>query len=355
MSLKNFKRFPALSLDFRDLETGLAKDLIVIIGQNGSGKSSVLQAIAAVIGSTTSRLTNPTDLDWPGFDLRIANEAWVRPIEIEVEVEFSRGEVKATREYFSRTDMSHDSDKALPGESSIVKLRYNTEKNRVEAPTTAQYFQFQGRNYARIILKNSIEGARLFENVGDIFWYTEHRTTNSLTRLETDNPEITYDMNLLRRRMSDWFYFHERVQRGDYKLHSGQRDLFAEIEKIYQVVFPSRSFAGPVPRTGVDDVLSDPWFYLSDGNHQYELSEMSGGERAIFPMLFDFANWGVHNSVILIDELELHLHPPLQQGLLKALQHFGKNNQFIITTHSEAVTSIVPESAIRRLRNVSII
>jgi predicted ATP-dependent endonuclease of OLD family len=348
VSLKNFKRFSSVNLDFRDPETGLARDLIVVIGKNGSGKSSVLQAIAAMVGSATSRLSSPSNLDWPGFDLKIANEAWVRPIEVDIDVEFSREEIKASREYFSRTDMSHDADKAPPGDSSIVKLRYNVEKNRVDAPSTSQYFQFQGRTYARMILKNSVEGSQLFEKVGDIFWYTEHRTTNSLTQLESVS-ETLFDMDLLRRRMSDWFYFHERVQRGDIRLNFGRRDLFAEIEKIYQVVFPGRSFAGPVPRTEMEDVMAEPWFYLSDGNHQYELSEMSGGERAIFPMLFDFANWGINNSIVLIDEIELHLHPPLQQGLIKALQHFGKNNQFIITTHSESILSIVPESAICRL------
>jgi len=200
-----------------------------------------------------------------------------------------------------------------------------------------------------MILKYAHEGARLFERVGDVFWYTEHRTTNSLTPVESNGQIITYDMNLLRRRMSDLFNFHERVQRGKYALRPGQRDLFTDIERAYQTVFPGHRFEGPVPRTEMEEILAEPWFYLFDGNHQYELGEMSGGERAIFPMIFDFANWGIHNSVILIDELELHLHPPLQQGLLRALRALGNNNQFIVTTHSDAVTSIVPEESIHRL------
>ena len=36
----------------------------------------------------------------------------------------------------------------------------------------------------------------------------------------------------------------------------------------------------------------------------------------------DFANWNIHNSVILIDEIELHLHPPMQQALLRTLPKF---------------------------------
>jgi ABC-type lipoprotein export system ATPase subunit len=350
LRFQNYKRFNNRELDFRDPETGLAEDLIVLVGQNGSGKSSVLQAVAAMLGAATGRLSAPSELEWPGFDLNLASVAWARPVGIEVDVEFSQGEVKATREYFGRTDMARDKDKGSPGESDQVTLHYNPDLDRVEAPTAAEFFQFHGRNYARMIFKYAEEGPQLFDRVGGVFWYTEHRTTNSLTPLESNGQTITFDdMSLLSRRLSDWFNFHERVQRGDYDLRPGQRDFLADIERAYRTVFPNRHFEGPVPRTDVDEILEEPWFYLSDGHHHYELSEMSGGERAVFPMIFDFAYWTICNSVVLIDELELHLHPPLQQGLLKALRKLGKNNQFIITTHSEAVLSIVPEASIRRL------
>jgi len=76
---------------------------------------------------------------------------------------------------------------------------------------------------------------------------------------------------------------------------------------------------------------------------------MSGGERAVFPILVDFANLNIHNSVILIDEIELHLHPPAQQVFLTALPKLGKNNQFIITTHSDYIEQLVPDAHIIRL------
>jgi predicted ATP-dependent endonuclease of OLD family len=78
---------------------------------------------------------------------------------------------------------------------------------------------------------------------------------------------------------------------------------------------------------------------------------MSGGERAIFPILFDFANWNIHNSVILIDEIELHLHPPLQQAMIRAMMRneLGTNNQFIITTHSDSVVQILDDESIIRV------
>jgi predicted ATP-dependent endonuclease of OLD family len=45
----------------------------------------------------------------------------------------------------------------------------------------------------------------------------------------------------------------------------------------------------------------------------------------------------------------LHLHPPLQQALLRALPKLGKNNQFIITTHSDYIEQLVPEAHIFRV------
>jgi len=48
--------FKDLTLDFTDTETGLAQNLIVLIGMNGSGKTSILQAIAATLGAIKKTL-----------------------------------------------------------------------------------------------------------------------------------------------------------------------------------------------------------------------------------------------------------------------------------------------------------
>ena len=62
VKLKYFKRFRDLpDLDFTDSETGLAKDLIVLVGMNGAGKTSILQSIAATMGMATGRLQNLTE------------------------------------------------------------------------------------------------------------------------------------------------------------------------------------------------------------------------------------------------------------------------------------------------------
>jgi len=50
---------------------------------------------------------------------------------------------------------------------------------------------------------------------------------------------------------------------------------------------------------------------------------MSAGEQAIFPILFEFVRQQIHRSVVLIDEVDLNLHPPLAQMLLGLLPRLG--------------------------------
>ena len=77
---------------------------------------------------------------------------------------------------------------------------------------------------------------------------------------------------------------------------------------------------------------------------------MSSGEQAIFPLIYDFVRLNVRKSVVLLDELELHLHPPEQQALLAALPKLGPDCQFIITTHSSFVEGSIPNEQETRLR-----
>lgn len=348
--LKSFKKFGDRLWDFTNSETGLAKNLILLVGMNGSGKSTILQAIAATLGAATGRLPTAADLNWPGFNLELAGNSWSGPTDIKIEVEFSPAEVAATQEFYHQLREVKNLPVA-PSDKNYVTLNLQVEgkQSRVQANSEAELCQFQGREYAKQILKRHGEGYKIFERVGTVFWYTEQRTTTSLTPAEDNGKSIAYNDDRLRRHLSNSMLFHQQLERGQRQLESWQRDRFAEIERVYQAVFPRHSFSGPVPRPDIDEVLSEPWFYLSDGHKEYEISEMSGGERAIFPVLFDLTNWNINNSVVLIDEIELHLHPPIQQTLLRALPSLGKNNQFIITTHSDAVAQIVPNKSIVRV------
>jgi energy-coupling factor transporter ATP-binding protein EcfA2 len=349
LSLRNFKRFSNKFVDLAHEDSGLAKDLIVIVGENGAGKSSILQAIAATLGTATRRLAMPSDLIWPGFVFEHLGNAWDSPAEVDLMLEFAAEEVDATEEYFRFLveQRPEATQWVAPGNNPFIPLRLRD--NRVTSTNNRTFFQCRGREYARQILRVHPLGRRVFERVGTIFWYHDHRNATSLTPSDAGVDAPTFDLPTLRRRLTDWYYFHRDLETGTRTLRPGERDIYVAIQDAYAAIFPGRSMQGPKPRTEVDDVLKDPWFYFTDGKHAYELAELSGGERAVLPMVVDFANWSVHHSVILIDEIELHLHPPMQQAVVRALRGLGKNNQFIITTHSDAVVNILPDAAILRV------
>jgi predicted ATP-dependent endonuclease of OLD family len=66
------------------------------------------------------------------------------------------------------------------------------------------------------------------------------------------------------------------------------------------------------------------------------------GERQILRFVANLTAFRAQRSAILIDELELHLHPGWQRSLLHfCRQGGGDDNQFIVTTHSEALLRYV--------------
>jgi predicted ATP-binding protein involved in virulence len=56
-------------------------------------------------------------------------------------------------------------------------------------------------------------------------------------------------------------------------------------------------------------------------------------------------------GIVLIDEIDLHLHPQWQRRVLPALTKTFPNCQFIVTTHSPQVLSEVPKESVFILEN----
>jgi len=100
VQLKYFKKFRDKFLDFTDPETGLARDLIVLIGMNGAGKTSILQAIAATLGVATGRIQQLSDLQWAGYNYELLGNNWGRfDPTVNLKIQFSTQEIEAIHEF----------------------------------------------------------------------------------------------------------------------------------------------------------------------------------------------------------------------------------------------------------------
>ncbi len=354
VELQNFKKFKdKKKFEFNtESYNGNGSTTTLIVGNNGTGKTSLLQAIVLTTASaskSSSEFSGKT-FDWPGFDYRHIQTGEL-PCNIQCTYEFSEDERQAVLDYSHELSKKNKQEFPLAPPTNLeeIELKYDYPNDKIVRTTDDiinHYFQFQGYRYAKKLAKYSSNKNRLFDRVGDIYWYTEQRTSYSISNLlETDSQQLDW----MRSFLSSAYAFHVAVTDGNRQLSEGEFDFYDELHNLYKKVFPGRSFIGAAPNFDVFEKAQAPDFFLSDGKNQYEISEMSAGERAIFPILLDFARWNINNSIIIIDEIELHLHPPLQQTFVKALNKLGNNNQFIITSHSESVANMFEEEFIIRM------
>lgn len=94
-----------------------------------------------------------------------------------------------------------------------------------------------------------------------------------------------------------------------------------------------------------------------------DVRQLSDGERGILALVFDLARrlsqanpelkdpLTEGKAVVLIDELDLHLHPRWQRTIVKQLTETFPNCQFIATTHSPQIVGEVPAEKIIVLEN----
>jgi len=105
---------------------------------------------------------------------------------------------------------------------------------------------------------------------------------------------------------------------------------------------------------------SDVKLVLTKDNVELDAQQLSQGEKTILTLVGDLArrlsllNPMLENpfegrGIVLIDEIDLHLHPHWQQQIIERLLTTFPNLQFIISTHSPQVISTVPERCIRIL------
>lgn len=74
-------------------------------------------------------------------------------------------------------------------------------------------------------------------------------------------------------------------------------------------------------------------------NDKFDINNLSSGEKQIFLRILSLKMLDINNSIILIDEPETSLHPTWQQKIIKLYEKIGKNNQLIVATQSPFIVS----------------
>jgi AAA ATPase domain len=225
VTLKNFKRFKSLTVDIKNRTLNEVADQFLILGDNGTGKTTVLQAIALCLSMVSHKTRSVHDFDWmgwvPGRYFR-----WGTPF-VELTVHFTGEEIVATQEaarrwYESRPDFAGRAPYVEPPHSNIVRV--SLEGERYTTGKANEQFLFGGRSYAASLL-NTDAGARdLFEHLPGIFWFDQFRnlaTPPGAREVERDDQvheepsgRISYAVGVaqLREHLNKWKL--ARVARG---------------------------------------------------------------------------------------------------------------------------------------------
>lgn len=82
--------------------------------------------------------------------------------------------------------------------------------------------------------------------------------------------------------------------------------------------------------------------FSNAANQDVTIDQLSDGEKQLYGRVIALMILNPSNSMILIDEPEIALHPAWQQKIMQIYSRIGKNNQFIVATHSPQIIASVP-------------
>ena len=135
----------------------------------------------------------------------------------------------------------------------------------------------------------------------------------------------------------------EMFKNKNEKVEDIQRKVFDEINEIFENLNID---------VKVEDISQDGrniTLFTNSSGDEFDINELSSGEKQLFLRTLAIKMLNPENSIILIDEPELSLHPKWQQRIVDVYRKIGKNNQIIIATHSPHILGSVRKENIMLL------
>jgi len=102
---------------------------------------------------------------------------------------------------------------------------------------------------------------------------------------------------------------------------------------------------------GISKDINRDILFSNNIKDDIKLDELSTGEQQLFIRALSLKMMELKDSIVLIDEPEISLHPNWQNQILKVYQNIlkGNNNQLIIATHLPHIISSTPNESLRVL------
>jgi len=312
LKMQSFRGIGDLIIDFDQ------KEPTVFIGINGVGKSSILDCLAILLSRFSSAIQHSTSSGKLFKEEDIKNDKNETHNEIIADFEsqkftWSLTKVKKGRIKDTSTNLSE-----------INKI---TENIKYQLSSSEQY------------------------NLPVIIYYSTNRAVldiplkikkqHSFTQIDTYENALAGQGSEFRI-FFEWFRKQEDLE-NELRLENNRDYRDKQLESVRQAI------CSLIPNFNKLRVRRSPLrMTLEKDEEELIVNQLSDGEKCLLAMVGDLArrlaiaNPGLENpldgfGVVLIDEIELHLHPKWQREIIPALTRTFPHCQFIVTTHSPQV------------------
>lgn len=361
--INNFHCYRQATFSFADRTT-------VLIGKNGSGKSSLIKSIKNALSIFFS---NNASWGYPSIagavsDLSVSNldsrEIWhdnnMKPAEF---VDISMTAEKINYDEGTRQDIPSWSFHKLSLSNSKLQSKYYKDayiffREHYTDGSAWPLFAYYSDRYPHIDAKLGDSIKKMIDNDESLYrgWGYYHWDNDSSCALIWQKRFIRI-YNLYFKRLQALNRIEDKESE---EAKSCQREIekYAnEINYVIKYIHKFTSNEGPdlsdkTNALQVNDLIVDgvdEYYlvaYFADGSHR-RWDELPAGYERLYNIVFDIAyrsyilNGPAYEpqGIVLVDELDLHLHPSMEQDVLQRLTSTFANIQFIVSTHSPLVIS----------------
>lgn len=316
LRMNSFRGISDLTLEFDTDEP------TVFIGINGVGKSSILDALAILLSWLTKRIQNPNSSG------RSFNEDDIK---------------KGAKETHNEiTILINDGQQLAWSLTHVSKGRSkDTSSNLGELKTLVEniHEQLYHTSYAALPLAVYYPTNRAVLDIP-----LKIRTKHSFEQI-TAYDEVLTGGQIDFRRFFEWFRDREDLE-NEMRLNDSNKYRDRQLQAVrYAIANLLDGFSNLRVRRSPLRMTAD-----KQGD-ELIVNQLSDGEKCLLALAGDLArrlaianpnpdcNPLEGSGVVLIDEIELHLHPKWQRAIIPNLVKTFPNCQFIITTHSPQVIS----------------
>lgn len=321
LGIENFKGIKEIQLDFKP-------GFNLLVGENGVGKTSILEAIAVSLGGFIAGI--------PQIKSR----------------NFSQDEIR--KEYYLTGDGSCAFKSHLPMKveaEAVVNDKYFQWKRFRESEKNS-YTTIQPRDIAKYAtqLANSVDSELpliLYESASRLWQQRRDSKGNQLSgkypRTIGYNDALKEASN--QKLLINWCI---KMEIASFRTHRP----IEEYEAVKRIVSNFMTIMNGTNDNGRCRVFFDVplWEMMYEENGIISsVSSLSAGYQSLVWMVFDIAyrmailnphlaeSIGETKGIVLVDELDMHLHPKWQWQVINALTRCFPNIQFIATTHAPTI------------------